>query len=168
MINYPVSEILQKHFLPEFLSELDRVIHTVERPADVSEIAAYLSFICTSFVKPRVELENVCNREFLIHEFFADRYNQIVTLSDLAAELSLSEKQTARLVEKYMGASFSKVLTSYRINAAKLLMQSDRSMTMTEIAAAVGYSSYSGFWKAFKVCNNDAHRDVATTQKHNL
>ena len=167
MINYPLTEVIEKHFPSELLAELDEAIHTAERPVDVSELAAYLSFICASFVKPRVKLENVCNREFLLYEFFAGRYNQSITVKDLAAVLSLSEKQTARLVEKYMGKSFSKVLTSYRINAAKLLMQSDRSMTMTEIAAAVGYSSYSGFWKAFKGCKNDANCDVSDASKPN-
>ena len=57
--------------------------------------------------------------------------------------------------QKYMGDSFSRVITAYRMRAARLLMEMDASLTLTDIASIVGYSSYSGFWKAFKRCNDN-------------
>ena len=92
----------------------------------------------------------VAKREFIIYEFFENRYNEDVTVFDLARELNLSEKQTSRLVEMYIGVGFSKALTNYRLNAAKQLLTSDKSLTMSTVAELVGYRSYSGFWKAFK------------------
>ena len=117
---------------------------------DFNRIHPYLSFLCNGIVETKVELLTVTNREFIIHEFFENRYSEDVTVLDLARELNLSKKQTARLVKKYMGTGFSVALTRYRLDAAKQLLICDESLSMADVAELVGYRSYSGFWKAFK------------------
>ena len=89
----------------------------------------------------------VTDCEFLIREFFSTYYNENVSLSDLAAILHLSERQTERRVFAYTGNSFRKELVETRMNAAKHLMETT-DMPLTAIAKHVGYSSYTGFWKA--------------------
>ncbi|MBQ7386736.1 MAG: helix-turn-helix transcriptional regulator [Clostridia bacterium] len=149
-INCRVEGAVQKHFSPELFAELGVKIREYPRTKNFTSVAAYLTFICKDFVGGKTELCRVSNEEFIISEFFANNYSRDATLSELAAELQLCTKQTARLVEKYMGASFSKTLVRYRINAAKLLLDSAPSLTLAEIAQLVGYRSYSGFWKAFR------------------
>ena len=70
-------------------------------------------------------------------------------MCDLAKILSLSDRQTERLVIKYMGKPFRGVLSDIRTEMAKRLMETTV-MSMSEISRMVGYKSYAGFWKAMK------------------
>lgn len=149
-INYPVASTLQQKFPISLMTELGTMIRAYSQAKNFYPIITYLTFLCKNVVTARVELSNINNREFLIREFFENRYHENVRLADLAAELRVCEKQCARLVEQYMEKSFSKVLTDYRLNAAAHLLSNDPSLTASEIAELVGYRSYSGFWKAFK------------------
>lgn len=150
MIDYPVSEVIERNVLPEFITALKEEILNYNKFHDFNRIQPYLSFLCKDIVETKTEPLAVAKREFIIYEFFENRYNEDVTVFDLARELNLSKKQTSRLVEMYIGAGFSEALTNYRLNAAKQLMKSDKSLTMSTVAELVGYRSYSGFWKAFK------------------
>ena len=150
MINYPLSTVVERGVCPEVIATLKEELQRYKSHRDFSKIQPYLSLFCKDIVEAKVDLLTVTNREFIIHEFFENRYNQDVTLLDLAKELNLSAKQTARLVEKYIGQGFSAALTSYRLNAAKQLLTSDSALSMSDVAELVGYRSYSGFWKAFK------------------
>ena len=150
MINYPLSGVMERSVCPAFIGALKEELFKYKSHRDFSKIHPYLSIFLKDIVDAKVDLLTVTNREFIIHEFFENRYNEDVTILDLAKELNLSTKQTARLVERYIGSGFSAALTSYRLNAAKQLLISDRSLAMSDVAELVGYRSYSGFWKAFK------------------
>ncbi|MBQ3015846.1 MAG: helix-turn-helix domain-containing protein [Clostridia bacterium] len=150
MINYPLGKVIERSVAPEIIAALKEEILKYKNHSDFTKIHPYLSLFCKDIVDAKVDLLTVTNREFIIHEFFENRYNEDVTILDLAKELNLSTKQTSRLVEKYIGSGFSIALTSYRLNAAKQLLISDKSLTMSDVAELVGYRSYSGFWKAFK------------------
>lgn len=116
----------------------------------VNLMSGYLSVICAHFDgHADKSLTPISDREFIIREFFERRYDGDVTVKDLAGELGLSDKQTERLVTKYYGAGFRRVLSKRRADAAKKLLQTGN-MSMAEISSAVGYRSYSGFWKAKK------------------
>ena len=54
-----------------------------------------------------------------IDDFFALRYREDVTLSDLAAALFISERQVSRILQSNYGMSFKNKLVEMRINAAK-------------------------------------------------
>ena len=143
------KNILQKKLPLEVLEGLAEEIKQYGASGNFDKAAISIAYICKDIFTFDARLSEVENREFIIREFFAYRYSEDITLSDLAEKLQLSRKHSARLVERYMGASFSEVLTRHRICAANLLMKTDKSLTLAEIADMVGYSSYSGFWKAF-------------------
>lgn len=149
-INYPVSEVSQHKYPLQIFEELRACRCNALKTNNFTAICAYFAFLCKDFISAESKPKRVNNERFIISEFFVNCYSSDVKLSDLAEQLGLCEKQTARLVEKYMGASFSKVLTSYRMNAAKSILKSSQDVTLTEVAGLVGYRSYSGFWKAFK------------------
>ena len=85
----------------------------------------------------------------IIEDFFQNRYDGKVTINDLADELFLSASQTGRIVKKIFGMSFKRVLLKQRIeNACMLIDKSD--MSFDSVAEKSGYSSYNGFFFAFK------------------
>ena len=93
------------------------------------------------------QAENV--RMVKIDGYINRNYMKDVTLSDLAGYLYLSEKQTDRILKKLTGLSFGKLLQKRRMEAAReLILNSD--LPINEIATQIGYSSYNGFYSAFK------------------
>ena len=86
---------------------------------------------------------------FLVHEYVEQNYHRPLRLADLAAELHLSERQTQRIVSRLFGMSFSALLSGHRASvAARLAATTD--MPWSEIAAYVGYETYSGFRRSFR------------------
>ena len=103
----------------------------------------------TLFTEEPVAVDKIEDYAFIIEEFLKVNYARDVKLSDLAAELNLSETHTERLVKKYTGNTFRQELAEIRIKMAQMLLSST-DMTMAEISEYVGYNSYSGFYKAYK------------------
>lgn len=88
-------------------------------------------------------------RAFVIEEYFNRYYVGEASLSELSELLSLSKKQTERAVRGCFGVGFREHLIRLRIKSAcELLSGSDKEIR--EIAEAVGYSSYNGFYEIFK------------------
>ena len=85
---------------------------------------------------------------YLIHEYVEANYHRPLRLSELAELLHLSERQTQREIRRLTGGSFSELLRSHRMAVAHRLARTTE-MTAAEIAAYVGYETYSGFRRAF-------------------
>lgn len=115
------------------------------------KLKALLSYICSDFLITETKKAKlpITNRELIIEEFFTKKYNSNVTLDDLAQELMLSHKQTEREVKRITGNTFAEELSKRKIEAAIVLSQTT-SLSLTEISKLVGYTSYCGFYKAYK------------------
>ena len=74
---------------------------------------------------------------------------QTVTLTKLAEQYNYSERQIIRLLKKHSGKSFSELLLEIRMNKAVQLLK-DSSMSIQQIAHALGFSSSSYFSKVFE------------------
>lgn len=85
---------------------------------------------------------------YLIHEYVGENYHRPLRLSELAAVLHLSERQTQRVIRSLWGVSFMGLVTSHRLSVAEHLAATT-DMTWEAIAAYVGYETYSGFRRAF-------------------
>jgi AraC family transcriptional regulator of arabinose operon len=70
-------------------------------------------------------------------------------ISDLAAELNLSESRLQHLFKQTTGVGLGRVLTERRLQKAALLLRGTR-LRIKEIAAAVGYEHTSSFTRAFE------------------
>ena len=121
-----------------------------EADGNLAMLSSYMSLAATALLGGRYEGTALCDYPLLIREFFSRRYSEDVHLSDLAAELHLSERQTERLVEEHTGKSFRDELTDTRMAVADQLI-AEGELSLSEIAAYVGYRSYAGFYKARKV-----------------
>lgn len=159
LIAYTLPAVVQKNHGSALAEGLAEELRRYGTTHEFYPIAAYLGFLCRDLICPRIALRQVENREFLIREFFSNRYNEAVTLEDLAKELHLCARQTARLVREYMGDHFSNVLLDHRIRAAKRLLAHNPALTLSETAQLVGYGSYAGFWKAFKRFENGQKKE---------
>ena len=95
------------------------------------------------------ENENSFKQRKTVEEFFQKRYNEEISIEDLAKELCLSVPQTHRIVKKVFDEGFKKTLMKQRIEHACMLIKQG-SLTLVEIAYSCGYTSYNGFLSAFK------------------
>ena len=142
----PIKTDLSTQTLEDFFSEADQASTT----GNYAKVSGYLSIIYNSIFENEYKAaDKIVDYSFIIEEFLKVNYAKDIKLSDLAAELNLSEKHTERLVKKYTGNTFKQELSSIRIKTAQMLIAST-DMTMTEISEYVGYNSYSGFYKAYK------------------
>ncbi len=143
-------DAISRAALPSGVTEaLFAEAETVGSSGDFGLLSAYLSLAATSVLGTRYEGETLCDYPLIIREFFSRRYSEDVHLSDLAGELHLSERQAERLVERYAGKSFRDELTDTRMAVADQLI-AEGELSLSEIAAYVGYRSYAGFYKAIK------------------
>ena len=78
----------------------------------------------------------------------ANLANQI-TLEEVAAVSGYSRTYFSRLFKEIVGINFKYYLERERIELASDLLEMEE-MSITEIAYAVGYNSFSSFWRAFK------------------
>lgn len=88
------------------------------------------------------------SRFLLIDQIFLNEYSTI-TLKDLANKISLSIRQTERLLKEYYNMNFQKKKLMARMAAAKQLLKSTHMKTY-EIAEITGYSTSEHFCNVFK------------------
>lgn len=149
-ISFPAEHIEIFHteyaFALAFLNQIEQSKQT----GDYASVAAYIAFFCSFLCKIKpVQAKQIKDPTFLISEFFSDWYHTDVQVEDLAEELSMSVRQTERMVIQVTGKCFRDMLVHTRMTAAKQLLETT-DMPLSQIAQTVGYQSYAGFWKAAK------------------
>ena len=149
-IKRPLEYVRQIRVSPVIIGEFGNQIKFARQSGVYALVVKYIEILCSGFWDGE-KLPATMSKDYglLINEFFSNQYYQQASLQDLAKEMSLSEKQTERLVKKHTGNTFLQELTKRRIQAANHLIRSTE-LTMGEIAERVGFKSYSGFWKAYK------------------
>ena len=137
--------------LPESLA--DRMMDEARRAAGENNYFAFTGYVSLMlsgvFGDAVVRAKEMRDDAFIIDSYIETRYASSPSLSELSEELKLSEKQAARLVKSYTGYSFTDMITQKRMKIAHILLDTT-DMTLKEISEYVGYSSYSGFYKAFR------------------
>jgi len=97
--------------------------------------------------QPEPEIRN--NRYNQIETFFQENYARPVTEMDLAKLLSVSKRQTSRILRNQYGKSFHEKLEEIRMYYAQRYLRHEQ-ITAENVALRVGYSSASSFFVAFK------------------
>ena len=96
-----------------------------------------------------VENSSYYSQTVMIENYFNDHYMENITLSKLSSLLYMSEKQTNRIIRKTFGVDFRDYLGKIRMKTAKKLLR-ETDNDVKDIAEAVGYQSYNGFYLAFR------------------
>ena len=87
------------------------------------------------------------------HEFsaifsFVQTHFADTTIAEVAHKFHYSEKQISRIVRKCMGLSYAQLILKLKMEKAAMLLQQGN-MPVVNIAATVGYSDVSCFYRAF-------------------
>ena len=93
--------------------------------------------------------KNTHLRPFVIDSYMRTHFRENITLEQMAKALSLSTKQLSRIIKNTYGQTFRKRITFMRVEEAKKLLL-DKNLTIAQIAFMVGFSTHTGFYKAFK------------------
>lgn len=148
-IDIEASEFSAIRCDPHIVEAICNEARSASKSGGCDKLSYLISALITDILNERRPLSDITDYNFLINEFFQRKYNEQVTLKDLAADIHTSERHAERLVRKYRGRSFGKELTATRIKTAIYLMNNTQ-MSLTKIAEYVGYRTYAGFWKALK------------------
>lgn len=85
-----------------------------------------------------------------IQAFLAEHMDESYTQEALAARFNISLTTMKRCFKSVFGSSIGDWLTEYRVNQAAVLLRTERTLRVVEIAGRVGYDSPSKFAIAFR------------------
>lgn len=134
---------------------ISRQLKAEENGTDSFRIRSYLSLVLHDLVSsvfpfeskgesPSEEKRDRLALSMQIDSFFAEHYNEDITISNLAETLHYSPTHVNRLLKTFWGLTFGEKLKQTRIHKAKELLSSTR-LSIGEIAEACGYSTLRGF-----------------------
>ncbi|BDD06758.1 helix-turn-helix domain-containing protein [Aureibacter tunicatorum] len=75
-------------------------------------------------------------------------------VSDVAKEINIQPYELSHLVNNYMGRNFINFINEYRINEAKILLDTQEHLTVEGIGYECGFNSKSTFFTTFKSNTN--------------
>ena len=122
------------------------------KKALVYRLVAYLS---RNYVRPDASPSDIKRRTAAfyriqrIEEFLAKSYRERISTRDLAQIFYVSENHFCRLFKRTVGISPMEYVNEYRVGKAELLL-SGTELSITEIAAAVGFDSANYFSRVFR------------------
>ena len=121
------------------------VQHIIEQIV-IKLVRNYTNNVPTSSAMPLKTLDD--ERVVIIEDSFRSNF-QDLTIQKLAQKLGLSVRQAERTIQQYFGISFTQKKTQARMSAAVHLLTTT-SMSISEIARHIGFSSLEHFCAAFK------------------
>lgn len=107
------------------------------------------------------DTKSLTHKSIIIEKYFLFEY-QSLSLKELAERLSLSPRQTQRLLMTYYNKSFQEKKAEARMSAAAILL-GDKKRSISSVADAVGYSSLEQFSTAFRKYYGKSPRDYRKT-----
>lgn len=99
--------------------------------------------------QPSDAQSRIQRQKWTIEEYIEQHFTDPDGIAGLADELHLSEKQTSKLVKKFLGEDYKSIIIRRRMELAEIYLR-DPEKSLEEIAWQVGYRSYSGFQLCFK------------------
>lgn len=88
-------------------------------------------------------------------QFIHKHYSENISLNDISDYIGFNRYYFCRLFKEITGLTAIKYLNNYRIHQALSLMQSQRELTITEIASLVGFNDSNYFTRVFKNVTNE-------------
>ena len=113
-----------------------------------TEEAVATTYAVSTLIK--VERETAVSeikRLFEVEKIFTD---EDVSLSRVAELTKLSPHQVSELINTQFQMSFSRLVRSYRVDAAKQMLINEPRASVLSVGMSVGFSSQSNFYAAFK------------------
>jgi two-component system response regulator YesN len=95
------------------------------------------------------ENSHALRQKWVIEEYIERHFADSMGLEGLADALFLSQRQTRTLVQRFLGEDYKSIIIRRRMELAAFYLE-EGIKSLEEIAALVGYNSYSGFQLCFK------------------
>lgn len=108
-------------------------------------VALHRTFNSGSAPQPPVEKRELLDE---IMAYVENHLAERITLEDTARQFHVSESTVSQLFRKRLSVSYYRYVTQRRLIAAKTLILEDT--PLEAVAEQVGFSDYSGFYRAFK------------------
>ena len=128
------------------------VVEYADRKEDTQRILKSMlqTFLLEIARRYRIEKAGTSPRSVTeqILDYMGD-HSDVVTLKDIAAHFHYHPNYISALLHRETGRKFSEILLEKRMERAVLLMK-NTPLSIEEIAAMLGYSNHSNFYKAFK------------------
>ena len=83
-----------------------------------------------------------------ITAYIEENYGTHITIGEMARQFYISESTISHLFKQKMGVSFYRYVTQRRLIAAKTLIE--KGVLLEDVCTQVGFTDYSGFYRAFK------------------
>ena len=140
----------QDHALRSLLELM--VIEYADRQEDTQAVLKALLQALFLQIARRYRLENTKTEPMTLAErivqYIAD-HSDMVTLGSLAKQFSYHPNYISALLPRETGKTFSEIVLEKRMDRAVLLLR-NTTLSIEEIAAMLGYSDKSNFYKAFR------------------
>ena len=136
------------------------VQHIIEQIV-IKLVRNYTNNVPTSSAMPLKTLDD--ERVVIIEDSFRSNF-QDLTIQKLAQKLGLSVRQAERTIQQYFGISFTQKKTQARMSAAVHLLTTT-SMSISEIARHIGFSSLEHFCATFKKYYNVSAGEYRSLRK---
>lgn len=141
---------------------LSQLISLSEKPSSIHKLKNLLAFFfiqlsqqaeslsLSNSMWQRIPTGSQYNQQyFLIEQFINTHYHEKTSTEDIASILHISRRQADRIVEQIFEKSYATLLLERRMSIANILLKKT-DMTCVQISEEVGYSSYPGFYLAFR------------------
>jgi len=106
-----------------------------------------LSYLQLPCKKDPADSDSDAGRIYRIDRILYQYYKEPISMSDIAKELHLSERQLSRIIEKHYGCSYRKQIVKLRMQEAAVLLT--KGISVSDVAYRVGYASVRAFQSAF-------------------
>ncbi len=120
---------------------------------DYIGISGYLNLICSQVLK-NSRLEGARPTDGVLYQkvisYISSHYTESITLSGVAKLFGYNEKYLSHALHELTGIHFKQLLTFYRVNHAKKLLESKDADSMTAVAEKSGFFSINTFNRSFK------------------
>lgn len=153
-LRYNVSEYLLKPLKDEELQDaLTRLSAGIEQhqrdmrmPKDLSA-KNITRFVASCFCETSVEQTQLCERAV---RYITTHFTEPITQTDVAGALGVTPAYLSSVFHEEKGESYSKFLVRLRMTQAALLLKSNVSLTIQQVAEQTGYASDKHFIGVFK------------------
>ncbi len=146
------NELKRKGIYTEQIQqEQKRIEKEFENCYRIEHIEKYLVEIF-KFAKENCHFQSRSRTEKIIDivkKYVSEHYNEEVSLSAIADEVSLNQKYLGELFKKEVGVNFGDYLLQYRMDMAEVLLR-DVKNRVNEVSYMVGYKDPKYFGKLFK------------------
>ena len=127
----------------------------IEKLRNLEELNRWLSMVLHRFINFVFDFNDIKHHNVIYQTtaYIKENLAEKLTLEDAAEHVSLSKSYFCRILKDELGCTFTEYVNHLRVERAKLYLR-DSTMSIADIAYAVGFDDQSYFTRIFKKLTN--------------